>query len=116
MQTFLEIFIALFAALGFFSLMWLLLGKIVAPDAQNAPVISVVLGFDSGAGLEHTVNSMKWMRDTGSFGYSIVIADVTLNEEGQQIALHLTEKENGVSYLPITELTAWMNSSYNTTK
>ncbi|MBP1736848.1 MAG: hypothetical protein H6Q60_729 [Oscillospiraceae bacterium] len=114
MQTFLEVFVSLFAALGFLSLMWILFGKLVAPDARNAPMISVVLGFDGGANLEHTIRSLKWMREAGVPDFSIVIADVALDEEGKQIALRLTEQENGVSYTPITELTAWMSSTLTT--
>jgi hypothetical protein len=116
LQTFLEIFVALFASLGFFSLMWILFGKLVAPDSRNAPMAFVVLGFDEGENLEHTINSLKWVRDSGTSSFAIVIADVSLNEDGRQVALRLTERENGVSYTPITELTAWMSSSYLLTK
>lgn len=109
----LEIFLALCAAFGLLSLLWLCLGRMLDTGGHGAPVFSVLVARGEAETLEHEVNRLQWQRNAGGRGFT-VIADDGLSADGRQIAIRLAQREPGVVYCPLKELEAWMRSETRT--
>ena len=50
---------------------------------------AVVSGFGAGEGLEQRVRSLVWLQSCGLLRGKLVLADVSLNEEGRALAVRL---------------------------
>lgn len=109
MTTLLELTMSLLAALGLLYLAWILFGKMLAPVGKpGAPMYIVVRGEGEGAGLEHTVNTLIWMRGKERTQCPLLLVDAGLNEEGRKLAtlllkrwpeIQLCKPEDLVNYL-----------------
>ena len=78
-----QVLLALLAAWGLVALGWLLLGKLLTPDLGDCPVYAVVPADGDGAGLEHTVKGLLWLRGNDWTRCTIVIADGGLDPAAQ---------------------------------
>lgn len=93
MGTLLELTLALLGTVGLLCLGWALFGKLLTPVGKlGAPLFVVVRGEGDGTGLEHTVNSLIWLRGKDLTDCPILLVDAGLNEEGRQVAGYLLER------------------------
>lgn len=96
MRIFWEILISLLAAFGLTCLGWLALGRILLPlGAKGLELRCVLRAHGDGAGLEHTVSGLLWLRRSGVWRGVIVIEDGGLTPEGLTLARELT-RHSGV--------------------
>lgn len=93
MDSLLELTLALLAAVGLLCLGWALFGKLLTPLGKlGAPLYAVVRGEGDGGGLEHTVNSLIWLRGKDLTDCPVILVDAGLNEEGRQVAERLLRR------------------------
>ena len=93
MDTLLELTLALLAAVGLLCLGWALFGKLLTPLGKlGAPLYAVVRGEGDGSGLEHTVNSLIWLRGKDLTDCPVIVVDAGLDEEGRQVAARLKQR------------------------
>lgn len=97
--------VAMLAAIGIATLLWLLVSLFLKPRRETLPHAVVLLpARGSGSGMEHGVRLLRELRLTsGGFG-AIVIVDCGLNEEGRQMARLLTRQERDISLAAREEL------------
>ena len=90
--------VAMLAAVGVASILWLLAGLVLRfPRETLHQVVALVPARGGANGLEHAVRTLEQLRGQyGGFG-SIVIVDCGLNEVGRQVAALLAREERDVS-------------------
>lgn len=104
MHVVVQVLLALLAAWGLVALGWLLLGKLLTPDLGDYPVYAVVPADGDGAGLEHTVKGLLWLRGNDWTRCTIVIADGGLDPAGRAAATALMGRATGVVLCPTERL------------
>ena len=88
-----ELILALLAAAGLLFLGWLLFGKMLTPvGGLGAPMYIAIRGEGDGIGLEHTVNTLIWLRGKELAQCPILLLDAGLNEEGRIVAKLLASR------------------------
>lgn len=96
MTVFFEILSVLLAGFGLVCLAWLAYGNMVLPiGTEEISVRAVVLASGEGSGLEQTVSALLWLRRSGLWRGTILLADCGLDPEGLEIARRLA-KQPGV--------------------
>ena len=87
MTAMVELTLALLAAVGLLCLGWVLFGKLLTPVGKlGAPMYILVRGEGNGVGLEHTVNTLVWLRGRNLTDCPLLLVDAGLNEEGRRMA------------------------------
>lgn len=93
MDALLELTLVLLAAVGLLCLGWTLFGKLLTPLGElGAPLYAVVKAQGDGQGLEHTVNSLIWLRGKDLTDCPVILVDAGLNEEGRRVAELLKQR------------------------
>lgn len=96
MRLFWEFFVSLLAAFGLTCLAWLAFGRVLLPlGAKGLELRCVLRAHGDGAGLEHTVSGLLWLRRSGVWRGVVVIEDAGLTSEGLALARELT-RHSGV--------------------
>lgn len=105
MESLLELTLALLAAVGLLCLGWVLFGKLLTPLGRlGAPLYAVVRGEGDGSGLEHTVNSLIWLRGKDLADCPLILVDAGLDEEGRQVAERLLQRWPAICLCTLEEL------------
>ncbi len=86
-----ELLLVLLAAFGLAVAIWLGLGRLVLP--VPCPVRAVIVGRDGGDGLEQTVRGLLWLRRSGCWKGTVVIADGGLDPPGLALARTLAQRD-----------------------
>ncbi len=110
MSVILELFAILLAAVGLLALGWMLFGRLVAPVGGGCPVYAVVPARGDGAGLEHAVDGLLWLRGGELARFTIVIADGGLDAEGRAVASALLARGQGLVVCPEERLGEYIAS------
>ena len=108
MSAFLEIVLAALAAFGLGSLLWLALGRLVAPAGRGGGVVALIPARGDGDQLEYELAGLRWLRGTGLTGFRVVIADAGLSETGRALAGALSGDDPAVRLCPLEGLEAWL--------
>lgn len=95
MRTIVEIIVAFLAAGGLLVLGWGLFGRLLTPIAGER-VWAVVQARDGAEWLEHDVAGLLWLRKSGMAGFTIVIMDEGLDENGRAVAAALIDRESNI--------------------
>ncbi len=96
MRFFWEFLIALLAAFGLTCLGWLAFGRVLLPlDARGLDLRAVLRAHGDGAGLEHAVSGLLWLRRSGVWRGVIVIEDEGLDPGGLALVRELA-RHSGV--------------------
>lgn len=93
--------VAMLAAVGLATLLWMFVGLFLRNRRQLfSKVTAVVPASGAGGDLEYTVHALAQLRyDKGGFG-TILILDCGLSEEGRELADLLTREEDYVAFCP----------------
>ena len=97
--------IAMLAAIGLATILWVLVSIFLrVKQRENPHVTAVVSARGLGSDLEHTVHELEQLRyERGGFG-GIVIVDCGLAPEGRELARYLTGEEENVTLCRREEL------------
>ncbi len=107
----LEIVIALLAALGLATLIWLAFGRLLTPPGnEEGRTLAVVEAAGDGGGLEQTVHSLVWLSRGELWHYRIVIVDRGLTRQGRSVARRLCAGTRGVAFYTPQELARYFQS------
>ena len=109
MATVVEIVLATLAVIGLLSLGWSLFGRMVTPVGPD-PVFAVIPARGGGEGLEQTVKGLLWLQGGEMTGFTVVMADAGLSEEGRQLADALCRQFERVQLCPLEELGRLMDT------
>ena len=99
-----EAVLAFFAALGLFSLGWLLYGRLLFPAGRgNTPLYAVIAAQGDGETLEQDLRRLLWLRE-GRGAVAIVVADAGLTPRGRSLAQRLLAPYPGAVLCPAARL------------
>lgn len=105
LTAFLEIALAVLAALGVASLFWLAFGRLLLPsESAETRTVAVIEAEGDGAGLEQTVRSLLWLERGELWRGRIVILDRGLSREGRDVARRLCAGTCGAALYSPREL------------
>ena len=109
MTALLELLLALFVALGLLCMGWILFGKMLTPVGKlGAPMYIMIRGEGDGLGLEHTVNTLIWLRGKDLTDCPLLLVDAGLNEEGRAVAALLLNRWPEIRLCRPEELTNYL--------
>lgn len=94
-----EIFFAALAALGLFTLLWLIFGLFLIPVGTIGTVHIRVLASGDADDLEHILGGLRWLQRSGLLEGRIDIVDAGLSEEGRSRAVRLSHIHPGIHLL-----------------
>ena len=97
--------VALLAAIGLATLLWLIVSVFFRLKKETLHHVTAMVPARGGAnGLEHTVHTLEQLRyEHGGFG-AILIVDCGLNEVGRQVAALLSREDRDVALCTREEL------------
>lgn len=96
--------LALLAAVCLLALGWWTAGRLLAPSAWSSPVYAVVPAAGDGACLERDVKGLLWLRGQQRGRFTIVIADLGLDQAGRAVATALLKGATGLVVCPAEDL------------
>lgn len=100
-----EIALALLAALGLMTLIWMAFGRFLTPPGnREGRTLAVVEAQGDGGGLEQTVRSLLWLRRGELWRYRVAIVDRGLTREGRNVARRLCTCDGAVAFYTPEEL------------
>lgn len=102
-----EILLTILSAAGLLFLVGWLYGRLLRP-IQNPGVLGVIPGRGGGEGLEHAVRALVWLRSLGLLDCPIVIANIDLDPQGWELALHLAARWPDVALWPVGDMPAYI--------
>ncbi len=103
MELLLECLLTLLAGFGLALLVGVLFSRLLHP-VSSRNLCLLLAGKGSGERLEGDLRGVIWLRSLGLLRCSVIIADAGLNEEGLELARHLTRRWSEVSLCPTEEL------------
>lgn len=107
LKTLTDILLALLAAFGLLSLMWLLFGRLLCPAGRRKGGLFAVLPVRGDAvGLEYDLAGLRWLRGSGLVRFTVVVADAGLSERGRAVAETLAGREPELLLCPMEGLEA----------
>ena len=111
MHPVLELLLSLLCAAGLLALGWLAFGRLVTPvgGRGGGPVCAVLPAAGDGAALEQDVRGLCWLQGGNLARFTIVIADVGLDEQGRAAAAALLARRPELSYCPVEQLPAFLD-------
>lgn len=104
MEELIQTVLVLLAAVGLFSVGWVLLGRLLVPAAEEGGVYAVVSASGGGDRLEHDVKGLLWLRECGWARFTVVIADGGLDQAGRAAAEALVKDFPGLKLCPADRL------------
>ena len=103
METLRDVVPALITAIGLALLGSLLLGWFLRPVSENGFWI-LVPGEGNGEHLERDLRGLMWLRNMGLLSCPVAIADVSLSQEGREVAFRLIVRWPDVVLWPVDAL------------
>ena len=116
MSAFLEIILAALAAFGLGSLLWLALGRLVAPAGRGGGVVALIPARGDGDQLEYELAGLRWLRGTGLAEFRVVIADAGLDATGRALAGTLAAGDPAITLCPLEGLPACLEEEWKVGK
>lgn len=93
MSLVLDFLMALFAAMGFLTLLWLAFGRLLTPPLGTAPALVLLPARGDGEDLDLAVSHLIWLQGGRITRFSIVLVDLGLTEQGRARVLALMERD-----------------------
>ncbi len=109
MTTAAQCILALGAAGGLLSLLWLAFGHLLAPASNSAqPIIAVLPVKEDAIALEQTVHHLLWLQGGRLARFTIVIVDQGLTQEGLRQVQALRARESSLFLCTPQELSQFV--------
>jgi hypothetical protein len=108
----LEIFCALFAAVGVVTVVWLLLSALLTPcPGKDHTLVTLLPTQGDGDNLEPALRAALWQFHTSGLSHPLVVVDCGLNELGQERLRLLRTRWPGVEVCGVEEVVGVIDSS-----
>ena len=110
MLFFIQIAIAISAAIIIFGVVWSLYGSLRTPvrTGQSCGVFTLITATGDADGLEQTLKGLVWLEKNGLVSTEIFIVDCGMDADGQTQARLLAKKYGNITLTQPEEVQRWI--------
>jgi len=110
LPIFLQITIAVLAAVCIFGIFWAAFGTMRTPVrcGKGCALSTIVSVRGSAPELEQTLKGLIWLQENGALTGQILIADCGMDEEGQALVRLAVKKYEKIAFCRAEDVTQWI--------